>query len=203
MRKDDEIKISSSRGVPSLYDKSGQRKYLNAEERKRFKAKAAKASDEIFAFCWVLHETGCRISEALELTPERIDLSGGMIVFESLKKRRDGVFRAVPVSEALLGQLTDTFSLASPESGTDTPLWGWSRMTAYRYVKQVMDEAGIEGVQATAKGLRHGFAIAAIEAGIPLNLVQRWLGHADLATTAIYADAVGGEERKIARKLWK
>jgi integrase len=34
------------------------------------------------------------------------------------------------------------------------------------------------------------------------NLVQRWLGHAQLATTAIYADAVGEEERGIAARLW-
>ena len=41
--------------------------------------------------------------------------------------------------------------------------------------------------------------VACIEKGIPLNLVQRWLGHARLTTTAIYADAVGEEERHIAR----
>jgi integrase len=34
------------------------------------------------------------------------------------------------------------------------------------------------------------------------NLVQRWLGHAQLSTTAIYADAVGEEECHIAARLW-
>ncbi|MDT8873452.1 hypothetical protein RAA17_25850 [Komagataeibacter rhaeticus] len=29
---------------------------------------------------------------------------------------------------------------------------------------------------------------------MPLNMVQKWLGHAQLSTTAIYADAVGAEE---------
>src|SRR5437588_90222 len=52
--------------------------------------------------CGVLHATGCRISEALGLTAERIDLAGRVIVFESLKKRRTGVFRAVPVPPELL-----------------------------------------------------------------------------------------------------
>jgi integrase/recombinase XerD len=41
------------------------------------------------------------------------------------------------------------------------------------------------------KGLRHGFGVQAVSAGIPLNLVQRWLGHSQLSTTAIYANAVG------------
>jgi integrase len=47
--------------------------------------------------------------------------------------------------------------------------------------------AGLDGPQASSKGLRHGFGVAAVSATIPLNLVQKWLGHAQLATTAIYA----------------
>ena len=33
-------------------------------------------------------------------------------------------------------------------------------------------------------------------------LVQRWLGHAQLSTTAIYAEAVGQEEQEIAARMW-
>jgi site-specific recombinase XerD len=50
--------------------------------------------------------------------------------------------------------------------------------------------------------LRHGFGVAAVSAGIPLNLMQKWLGHAQLSTTAVYADAVGAEEKDIARRMW-
>jgi integrase/recombinase XerD len=50
--------------------------------------------------------------------------------------------------------------------------------------------------------LRPGFGVAAVSAGIPLNLVQKWLGHAQLTTTAIYADATGAEEKDIARRMW-
>ncbi len=39
-------------------------------------------------------------------------------------------------------------------------------------------------------------------AGVPLNMVQKWLGHAQLSTTAIYADAVGAEEKSIMAKMW-
>jgi integrase/recombinase XerD len=44
--------------------------------------------------------------------------------------------------------------------------------------------------------------VAAVQAGIPLNLVQRWLGHAQLSTTAIYAEAIGPEEQEIAARMW-
>jgi integrase/recombinase XerD len=81
-------------------------------------------------------------------------------------------------------------------------LWTWSLKTAYMRVIEIMRQAGIDGPHATPKGLRHGFGVACIEKGIPLNLVQRWLGHAQLSTTAIYANAVGEEERGIAARLW-
>jgi site-specific recombinase XerD len=65
-----------------------------------------------------------------------------------------------------------------------------------------MHSAGVSGAQASPKGLRHGFGVAAVQAVVPLNLVQRWLGHADLATTAIYVDAVGIEERDMVARIW-
>ncbi len=59
--------------------------------------KAREAERTVRTFCTVLHDTGCRISEALALTPDRIDLAAKAIVFHTLKKRRQGVYRAVPV----------------------------------------------------------------------------------------------------------
>lgn len=63
--------------------------------------------------------------------------------------------------------------------------------------------AGIGEEKACAWGLRHSFGTACIEANIPAHMLQKWLGHARLETTAIYATAVGAEERKLAACLWK
>jgi integrase/recombinase XerD len=65
-----------------------------------------------------------------------------------------------------------------------------------------MREAGIDSLPATPKGLRHGFGAHAVMSGIPLNLAQKWLGHADIATTAIYTDVLGPEERLLAARMW-
>jgi hypothetical protein len=46
----------------------------------------------------------------LALTPQRFDLVGKVIVFETLKKRRRGVYRAVPVPGDVLDTL-DTSTL--------------------------------------------------------------------------------------------
>lgn len=67
-------------------------------------AAARKAAPEVRTLCAVLHDTGCRESELLEVTPERVDLPGGCIVFRTLKKRREGVYRAVAVSPAASGK---------------------------------------------------------------------------------------------------
>ena len=66
-----------------------------------------------------------------------------------------------------------------------------------------MGAAGIKaGPHATAKGLRHGYGVHAISSGVPLNLLTRWMGHASLEVTAIYADALGAEEQAIAARMW-
>lgn len=195
--------IADRRGA-SLYVSSGGRKYLNGEERAKLLAIACERGDAEGLFCRLLLETGCRLSEGLALRAGSIDLAQRTILFECLKKRRRGIFRAVPVSDDLVAALGGQFGLASPAIAFDDPdrLWPWSRTTGWRRVSVILAEAGISGTQACPKGFRHGFGVAAVSVGIPLNLVQRWLGHADMKTTAIYADASGPEERSIASRLW-
>lgn len=69
-------------------------------------------------------------------------------------------------------------------------------------VHAVMRASKLDGVHASPKGLRHGFEVVAVCAGIPLDMVQKWLGHTQLSTTAIYANAVGAEEKAIPRRMW-
>lgn len=86
----------------------------------------------------------------------------------------------------------------------DVPLWPWSRTTAWRRVSEVMVAAGIEdGPHRCPKGLRHGYGVAAINAAVPLNMLRKWMGHAQIKTTAIYANALGAEQRNIAARMWE
>jgi integrase/recombinase XerD len=192
----------------SLFNTDGTRKYLTHEERKCFLEAAGKADREVRTFCSLLAYTGCRISEALALTVDRVDITNNLIVFESLKKRKKGVFRAVPVPSSFIDTLDMVHGLRELKKkvggGKAVPLWNWSRTTAWRRVKEVMDAAGLQdGVHSSPKGLRHGFGVAAVKNGIALNMAQRWLGHAHITTTAIYADAVGEEEHAIAARMWE
>jgi integrase len=183
-----------------LYDLQGHRLYLTATERDAFRRAAEAAPREVRTYCHTLLHTGCRPSEALALTADRVDFQAGTLTFESRKKRRQGIFRAVPVPATLLEALDLVHGIR--DRHTRARLWTWCDKTAYSRVVEVMRAAGISGPQASPKGLRHGFAVACIQKNIPLNLVQRWLGHAYISTTAIYANAIGEEERGIAARLW-
>jgi integrase/recombinase XerD len=190
-----------------LYDPNGHRKYLTPAERQNFIQASESAIRQVRTFCGTLVHTGCRISEALGLTADRIDIDDGVIVIESLKKRRKGVYRAVPVPSAFLDTLDLVHDVKAarrgPDRGRSVYLWPWSRPTGWRHVRAVMESAGIAGLHATPKGLRHGFGIKAVVSNVPLNLAQKWLGHAQLATTAIYLNAIGPEEKQIAERMWE
>lgn len=182
--------------TPALFDKLGNRKYLTARERLSFVYAASKRDEDEASFCLTLAFTGARISEVLALTVTRIDPADEAIVFETLKQRKRGVFRAVPIPRTLVPLL---MSYSAHRSGR---LWPWGRTTAWKIVKSVMRDAGIAECLCKPKALRHAFAIEAGQKGIPLNIVQRWLGHARIETTAIYAGAIGDEERNLAKRAW-
>ncbi|WP_119169327.1 tyrosine-type recombinase/integrase [Algihabitans albus] len=188
-----------------LYDLDGGRKYITATERDAALAVARSRRPEIYTLYATLAYSGCRLSEALELDVSRIDFQQSGLIFRTLKNRSGCVFRLVPVPDRLLADLDRVHAIRSRQDDlrrAKQPLWNWSRTHAWRLIKSILSEAGVQGAAATPKGLRHGFGVTAVTKGVPLNLVQRWLGHTQLATTAIYADALGDEERHINTRMW-
>jgi integrase/recombinase XerD len=188
----------------TLHTAGGARKYLNVAERQRFAAAVEALPPERRVYCLLLMWSGCRISEGLAVTPMAIDRQAGTIAFLTLKRRNTSSVRQVPVPAVLIDDLTALFHLAEREKNTDlcsSPLWRWSRSTAWRCVKKAMKRAALSGSAATAKGLRHTFGVAAFQA-VPPHIVQRWLGHASLRTTGIYGDVSGREEQLFAARIW-
>ena len=66
------------------FDPRGCRLYLTAEEREAFVEAANGTERKVRTFCLVLAYTGCRISEALALTPKRLNFSGRAIVYPNI-----------------------------------------------------------------------------------------------------------------------
>lgn len=183
----------------SLHDRGGQRKYLNAKERLQFLKVTKEQSGAIRLFCQLLYYTGARIAEIHNLSPACIDISNGTVVIESLKKRRKGIYREIPLPDTLLQDLEHY--ILEQRLCVDVCLWPFSLRTASRQIKNTMIAANIKGIRSSARGLRHGFAVNAV-AKAPLTIVKKWLGHSALETTEIYLDIVGVEEREMARRIW-
>ena len=189
----------------SPFGQQGERKYLNAHEYDAFYTWSEKLPLEKRLFCQLIYYTGARISEIYQLTPQRFDFSSQLVIVRTLKKRQNNIYRQIPIPEYLMKTI---FSFIVHEKNvgklkSDTErLWSFSPRTASRAVKKVMNDAGIQGVQASAKGLRHAFAVHGVSE-VPLTKVQKWMGHGHVSTTAIYLDVSGAEEREWAEKMWR
>jgi len=196
--------LSDRRDGASLYATDGGRKYLNLDERRRALTAMMTLDPRKALFALTLAWTGARVSEVLALTPASFQTERGIVAITTLKRRRHSV-REVPLPETVMAMLESCFSLKVAQQdpiACHQRLWGWCRQTGWRVTKDVMQQSGIVGRAACPRGWRHGFGVGTLQAGVPLNLVQRWLGHARLTTTALYAQAMGPEERMFAQRFW-
>ena len=189
----------------SLYTRDGERKYINGSERQRVLAVLGMLNDAERLFVLTLIWSGGRISEVLALAPSSFQLEERLVAFRTLKRRRHHI-REVPLPPDHLASLDRTFQLSAARndpSRSRERLWPWHRVTAWRLVKRVMRAAGLSGVRACPKGLRHAFGVATLRAQVPKNVRQKWLGHARPETTDIYSAVCGPDEIAFARLFWR
>jgi len=191
----------------TLFDDQGRRKYLTLEERTRFFEAIPKAlKREQRPFALMLYWSGCRISEALAVQVQHIDYSAGSVRFKTLKRRKD-VYRNVPLPPNYMTKIDDVYNVKELQRGKkgtrEALLWDHGRQWGWEQIKKVMKKADIEGVQATAKGLRHSFVIAHQQNKTPAHMIQKWAGWSTPAMLQVYGAAMGEEEQKLAATLWK
>jgi integrase/recombinase XerD len=190
--------------APSLYAAGGARKYVNLSERAALLSQLASLPLPERLFILVLVWTGARISEVLSVTPQCFQFEAGILAIRTLKRRRHAV-REIPIPPELVTELDACFDLRKrQQNGRDASerLWTFHRVTGWRLIKCVMESAGINGVRATPRGLRHAFGVGTLAAGVPLNIVQRLLGHSSIKTTTIYTEACGPDEQAIVARFW-
>jgi site-specific recombinase XerD len=77
----------------------------------------------------------------------------------------------------------------------DGPLRGrpWSSAAVRNELRRLAARAGVRRRFAPHQ-LRHAHALELAREGVPLNILQRQLGHANLGTTSIYLQRVDPEE---------
>lgn len=148
----------------------------------------------------VMWRGGLRIAEALALEPRDIDRDAGTITVRHGKGDRRRVVGLDPTGMAVLTAWTDRRRELLADAGQ--PVRGgyvFCTITkgnvggpvAAPYVREALKalawKAGIDK-RVHPHGLRHTHAVELMRERVPVPIIQRQLGHADLATTARYLD---------------
>jgi site-specific recombinase XerD len=140
-----------------------------------------------------IYACGLRLSEGISLRVQDIDSERMMLSVHQGKGRKD---RAVPLPERTLSMLREYWCTHQhpvwlfPISYKTGPVLPTAKRCmaprgiskAFRMARQ---ESGIKK-PATIHTLRHSYATHLLEAGVPLRVIQVYLGHASIETTAIY-----------------
>lgn len=145
----------------------------------------------------VLLRTGARISEALSMVPEDFDLYTNTVRITTLKKRKKGAYRTIPLHQ----DLKETFMSYLLEFGINPK----SEDRLFPMSRQAVDEffKGLEepGLQIHAHKFRHTFAIRSLRAGSPINTVQKWLGHSSIFTTSVYTEITAQDTQEYMERI--
>lgn len=156
---------------------------LSADEVARLLRAAPCGRDRVLL--QTAYALGLRLGELVHLQVRDIDGDRRVVHVRQGKGAKD---RLVPVSDRLLAELRAWWRVQRP------PLWLFpggrpgkpiSDGGVQRLFQRVRAAAGIVK-PATMHTLRHSYATHLLEAGVNLVVLQRLLGHSDLATTSRY-----------------
>lgn len=140
-----------------------------------------------------IYSCGLRLGEGVPLTVKAIDSSRMVLQVRSGKGAKD---RYVPLPQATLTMLRQHWTThrhpkwlfpGAPKQGqawtsVEKPL---DESSVQKAMRRAVEASGLQK-EATIHTLRHSWATHLLEAGINLRLIQQWLGHESLSTTAIY-----------------
>lgn len=143
----------------------------------------------------LLYGTGARISEAVGLDVDDLDLGDGERGGTVLLRGKGGKERIVPVGRYAREAIGAYLTRARPElvrGGKGTPgLFlnarggRLSRQSAWTVIVRSAERAGVT-TEVSPHTMRHSYATHLLEGGADVRVVQELLGHASVTTTQVY-----------------
>jgi integrase/recombinase XerD len=143
----------------------------------------------------VLYGTGARISEAVGMDVDDLDLDPEEPQGTVLLRGKGSKERIVPVGSFAREAIQAYLVRGRPElvaTGTGTPAMflnarggRLSRQSAWSVIVKAAERAGISA-EVSPHTLRHSFATHLLEGGADVRVVQELLGHASVTTTQVY-----------------
>jgi site-specific recombinase XerD len=76
------------------------------------------------------------------------------------------------------------------------------RSAGQNYIKKVMVAAGISGIKASSRGLRHSMGVMLALEKVPVNVIQDILGNKFPESTQIYLQVLGEDRRRLIARVW-
>lgn len=136
----------------------------------------------------VLYGTGARISEAVGLDVDDLDLAQRSVLLSG----KGGKQRVVPVGSYAIEAVTAWLNLGRPAFAPRGPALfvnarggRLSRQTAWTLLRAAAQRAGIES-SVSPHVLRHSYATHLLDGGADIRVVQELLGHSSVTTTQAY-----------------
>ena len=163
---------------------------LTLEEQIRFIDAAYARDGQVGLMVQTLLETGTRVSEFVALRVEDVSLGERMIVIENGKgsRRREVAIRTelARLLSMHIGRRRSGPLFVSREKGAGGSRV-YSRQRIGQMVREIAREAGI-GKRIYPHLLRHTMATRLLAVGMDIADIQKFLGHADISATRIYAE---------------
>lgn len=160
--------------LPNVLSKEEVQKIFNATDNIKHKT----------MLC-LIYSCGLRRSELLNLMPQNIDRSRGLLIIKQSKGRKD---RITPLPNKIMQMLETYFKQYLPKK------WLFEGQTAgSQYSERSLNlvfagavEKSLIKKPATLHWLRHSYATHLLEGGTDLRYIQELLGHSSSKTTEIY-----------------
>jgi integrase/recombinase XerD len=136
----------------------------------------------------VLYGTGARISEAVGLDVDDLDLEQRSVHLAG----KGGKQRVVPVGSYAIAAVRDWLTRGRPALQPHTPALfvnargtRLSRQTGWTLLRAAAQRAGLSS-SVSPHVLRHSYATHLLDGGADIRVVQELLGHASVTTTQVY-----------------
>ena len=149
----------------------------------------------------IMYGSGLRVSEAVSLKIDHLDIAGSKILVKLGKGAKDRLTLLSQNSINFLRQYLPILPLNQNYLFSGARGQGHlTQRSAEKIFKQALFKAGIKK-QASCHSFRHSFATHLLQNGTDIRLIQKLLGHQNIKTTQIYVQVADSMLFKITSPL--
>ena len=188
--------VKSEKKIPVVLSKDEIKRILEAAENKKHKI-----------LIELMYSSGLRVSEAVSIKVEDLDLIQKMAKVQSGKGKKD---RIVILSSNLASHIDSRLKKMAKKGISSAFLFPSQKNTAshisirqaQKAIKLIAKKAGIEK-RVFCHAFRSSFATHLLEDGVDIRYIQALLGHSSIATTQVYTKVSTEQLKKIRSPLDK